>query len=123
MKKNFRPEFINRLDGTVVFHSLTKEHIIQIVDLMLDQVHLQLKEQEFSLEATAEAKELLAEKGFDPTFGARPLRRTIQTMIEDPLSEKILQGEFKAGDTIHLDREGDALVFKAEATVASSPAA
>ncbi|MBT4512462.1 MAG: ATP-dependent Clp protease ATP-binding subunit, partial [Chloroflexi bacterium] len=123
MKKSFRPEFINRLDGTVVFHSLAKEHIIQIVDLMLDQVHLQLKEQEFSLEATAEAKGLLAEKGFDPTFGARPLRRTIQTMIEDPLSEKILQGEFKAGDTIHLDREGDGLVFKAEATVASSPAA
>ena len=122
MKKSFRPEFINRLDGTVVFHSLTKEHIIQIVDLMLSQVGIQLKEQGIGLEVTTEAKELLAEKGFDPTFGARPLRRTIQNMIEDPLSEKILQGEYHDGDTVNLDREGEELVFTGVAEVAGSSA-
>ena len=123
MKRSFRPEFINRLDGTVVFHALTREHIIQIVDLMLFQVGIQLKEQGIGLEVTTEAKELLAEKGFDPTFGARPLRRTIQNMIEDPLSEKILMGEYHDGDTVHLDREGEELVFKGAAAVAGSSAA
>jgi ATP-dependent Clp protease ATP-binding subunit ClpC len=112
MKKTFRPEFLNRIDGTVVFHSLNKEQILQIVDLMLFQVQTQLREKEISLAVNMEAKELLAEKGFNPTFGARPLRRTIQTMIEDPLSERILRGEFHAGDVVHLEREGDELVFR-----------
>ncbi|MCL0073366.1 ATP-dependent Clp protease ATP-binding subunit [Dehalococcoidia bacterium] len=112
MKKTFRPEFLNRIDGTVVFHSLNKEQILQIVDLMLFQVQTQLKEKEIGIEVTTEARELLAEKGFDPTFGARPLRRTIQTMIEDPLSERILQGEFHAGDVVQLEREGDEIVFR-----------
>ena len=120
MKKVFRPEFINRLDGTVVFHALTKEHIIQIVDLMLNQVRAQLKEQEIGLDVSQEVKELIAEKGFDPTFGARPLRRTIQNMIENPLSEKLLRGEFREGDTIRLEREGDAVVFRAASLATSS---
>ncbi len=113
LKKNFRPEFLNRLDGTVVFHPLTREHILQIVDLMLAQVGEQLKEKDIGLEATLEAKELLAEKGYDPLFGARPLRRVIQTMVEDPLSEKLLAGEFQPGDVVWLDREGDQIVFHA----------
>ena len=113
LKKTFRPEFLNRLDGTVVFHSLTREHILQIVDLMLAQVGEQLKEKDIGLEATLEAKELLAEKGYDPLFGARPLRRVIQTIVEDPLSEKLLAGEFQSGDVIRLDREGDEIVFHA----------
>lgn len=113
LKKNFRPEFLNRLDGTVVFHPLTKEHILQIVDLMLAQVGEQLKEKDIRLEATREAKELLAEKGYDPLFGARPLRRVIQTMVEDPLSEKLLAGEFQSGDVVRLYREGDEIVFRA----------
>ncbi len=112
MKKNFRPEFINRLDGTVVFHALTKEDIVQIVDLMIGQVQKQLKEQDIGLETSQEVRELLAEKGYDPQFGARPLRRTIQTMIEDPLSEKILQGKFGIGDTIYLEREADEIIFE-----------
>ena len=120
MKKSFRPEFLNRLDGAVVFHSLTKEHILLIVDLMLSQVQKQLQEQEIGFEVNLEVKELLGEKGFDPTFGARPLRRTIQTMIENPLSEKILQGEFRAGDTVQLDREGDEIVFRAAAALAAA---
>lgn len=120
MKKVFRPEFINRLDGTVVFHALTKEHIIQIVDLMLNQVRTQLKEQGIGLDVSQEVKELIAEKGFDPTFGARPLRRTIQNMIENPLSEKILRGEFHDGDTVRLDREGDEIIFRAASLATSS---
>ncbi len=112
MKKNFRPEFINRLDGTVVFHALTKDHIIKIVDLMLAQVQKQLKEQNIGMEVSQEVRELLAEKGYDPQFGARPLRRTIQNMVEDTLAEKILQGEFGTGDTIKLDREDDEIVFR-----------
>ena len=122
MKKTFRPEFINRLDGAVVFHSLTREHILQIVDLMLAQVKLRLKEQEIGLEVTLAAKELLGEKGFDATFGARPLRRTIQNLIEDPLSEKILRSEFHAGDIVQLDRNGDEIVFQAVAALVASPA-
>ncbi len=118
MKKNFRPEFINRLDGTVVFHSLTKEHIIQIVDLMLAQVQKQLKEQDIGFEVDTATKELLAEKGYDPQFGARPLRRTIQTMIEDPLSEKILQGEFGPDDTISLTRGEDEIIFQSVSVAA-----
>ncbi len=121
MKKNFRPEFINRLDGTVVFHSLAKEHIVQIVDLMLSQVHKQLQEQEIGFEVNKEARELLAEKGYDPVFGARPLRRTIQTMIEDTMAEKILQGEFGTGDTVHVSRQDDEITF--EAASVAAPAA
>ncbi len=122
VKKNFRPEFINRLDGTVVFHLLTKEHVLQIVDLMLSQVRSRLMEQGIDLTATAAAKEFLHEKGFDPSFGARPLKRAIQTMVEDPLSEKILQGDFQANDVVEIDRQGDEIVFR-NASVASLPAA
>jgi len=88
-----------------VFRALTKEQIRQIVDLMLAQVQERLDEHEVTLEATEEAMELLAEEGYDPHFGARPLRRVIQTMIEDPLSEAILAGEFEAGDTVLLEVE------------------
>ena len=84
LKKTFRPEFINRLDGVVVFHHLTKEHIRQIVDLQLRPVKSQLLERGMTLEVTEAAKDLLCEKGYDEAFGARPLQRVIQTMVEDP---------------------------------------
>jgi ATP-dependent Clp protease ATP-binding subunit ClpC len=105
LKKTFRPEFLNRIDAIVVFRALTKEQIRQIVDLMLTQVQERLDEHEVTLEATEEAMELLAKEGYDPHFGARPLRRVIQTMIEDPLSEAILAGKFEAGDTVLLEVE------------------
>ena len=95
LKKTFRPEFLNRVDGVVVFHSLTKEHIRKIVDLMLAQVSKQLAEKEIKLEVTDAAKDLLGEKGYDEVFGARPLRRVIQDMIENRLSEAVLRDEFK----------------------------
>ena len=107
LKKTFRPEFLNRLDGVVVFHHLTKEHIHQIVELMLRPVKAQLIERGIGLAVTEAAKELLSEKGYDETFGARPLQRVIQTMVEDQLSERLLRGEFQPGDTICLDRDGD----------------
>lgn len=103
MKKVFRPEFLNRIDATVVFHALNKDHIRQIVDLMLNQVSTSLKEKGVSLEVTDEAKDFLGDKGYDPVFGARPLRRTIQNLVEDQLSEALLRGEFLPGDTVVVD--------------------
>jgi len=103
LKKTFRPEFLNRVDATVVFHALTKGQIKQIVELMLSEVQERLRHQEIKLKATEEAKELLAKEGYDPHFGARPLRRVIQQRVEDPLSEGVLAGEFRPGDTIVVD--------------------
>jgi ATP-dependent Clp protease ATP-binding subunit ClpC len=105
LKKTFRPEFLNRIDAVVVFRSLTQDQIREIVELMLGRVRERLDEHEITLEATDEAKKLLAEEGYDPHFGARPLRRVIQNAIEDPLSEAILAGEFSAGNTVVLDVE------------------
>jgi len=105
LKKTFRPEFLNRIDAVVVFRSLTQAQIREIVELMLVRVEERLNEHEITLEAGDEAKRLLAEEGYDAHFGARPLRRVIQNKIEDPLSEAILAGEFKAGDTVVLEIE------------------
>jgi len=114
LKKTFRPEFLNRVDGVVVFHSLTKEHIRKIVDLMLAQVSKQLGEKEIKLEVTDAAKDLLGEKGYDEVFGARPLRRVIQDMVEDKLSESFLRGKFQPGDTAVVDvEEGEIVVHPA----------
>ncbi|MFC1924183.1 ATP-dependent Clp protease ATP-binding subunit, partial [Chloroflexota bacterium] len=120
LKKTFRPEFINRLDGVVVFHHLTREHTRQIVDLQLRPVRSQLLERGMSLEVTEEAKDLLSEKGFDEDFGARPLQRVIQTMVEDQLSEALLRGEFQIGDTICLDRDGEEITVRSATLVNSS---
>lgn len=103
LKKEFRPEFLNRLDGTVVFHSLSQDQIRQIVDLMLAQVNKSVAEKSMKLEITDAAKSYLGEKGYDPTYGARPLRRVIQDEIEDKLSEALLRGDFHPGDTIVID--------------------
>jgi len=100
VKKAFRPEFINRVDGIIVFHPLTKEHIRKIVDLMLATVTQQLAEKEIKLEVTDAAKDFLGEKGYDEVFGARPLRRAIQDMVEDKLSEAVLRGEFKVFEKV-----------------------
>ena len=110
MKKTFRPEFLNRVDGVVVFHSLTREQIRQIVDLMLISVTQQLKEKGITLEVTEAAKDFLCEKGYDEVYGARPLRRAIQDMVEDKLSEDLLRGNFQSGDTVVVDLEGDQIV-------------
>ncbi len=103
VKRFFRPEFLNRIDASLVFHSLSKEHILQIVELMLQKVQEQLREKNIELEISQTAKELLADKGYDPNFGARPLRRVIQDEIEDMLSEELLGGRMSAGDTVVVD--------------------
>jgi ATP-dependent Clp protease ATP-binding subunit ClpC len=105
LKQHFRPEFLNRIDDIIVFHQLTPEEIVKIVDLMTARLDLQLRNKDMGLELTSEAKALLAEKGYDPVLGARPLRRTIQREIEDPLSEKILFGELSAGQIVVVGAE------------------
>ncbi|WP_010540162.1 ATP-dependent Clp protease ATP-binding subunit [Dietzia alimentaria] len=106
LKKHFRPEFLNRIDEIVVFHQLTQEQIVQMVDLMVSRVGVALKAKDMTIEVTDRAKQLLAKRGFDPVLGARPLRRTIQREIEDTLSEKILFGEVAAGELVSVDVEG-----------------
>jgi ATP-dependent Clp protease ATP-binding subunit ClpC len=105
VKKHFRPEFLNRIDDTIVFHQLTEEEIITMVDLMVSRVETQLRNKDMELELTTMAKKLLAKRGFDPVLGARPLRRTIQREIEDQLSEKILFGEIEPGQIVIVDTE------------------
>ena len=107
LKQHFRPEFLNRIDDVIVFHQLTEKEIIEIVDLMIAKVDERLKEKDMGLVLTDAAKQLLAEKGYDPVLGARPLRRTIQREIEDPLSEKILFGEILPGNLIVVAVEGE----------------
>ena len=124
VKKHFRPEFLNRIDDTIVFHQLTEDEIIRMVDLMIARVEVQLRNKDMELELTILAKKLLAKRGFDPVLGARPLRRTIQREIEDQLSEKILFGDITPGQIVLVDAEnwdGDgpiedaALVFRGTA--------
>ncbi|MFO7281289.1 MAG: ATP-dependent Clp protease ATP-binding subunit, partial [Thermoanaerobacterales bacterium] len=107
LKQHFRPEFLNRIDDTIVFHELTKDEVTQIVDLMIKRVQRQLEGQGLGLELTQEAKYYLADKGYDPQLGARPLRRAIQRLVEDPVSEKLLLKEVRAGEIVVVDVEDD----------------
>ena len=119
VKKFFRPEFLNRIDSTIVFHSLVKDHIRQIVDIMLKEVEKELKDAGIGLEVSAEAKDLLIELGYDPNFGARHLRRVIQDRLEDMLSEDILSGRLKSGDVAQVDvKDGEFVQLPAAAEVA-----
>jgi ATP-dependent Clp protease ATP-binding subunit ClpC len=111
LKKAFRPEFLNRIDATVVFHPLNKGHIRKIVDLMLNTVNERLAEKGMKMEVSDAAKDFLGEKGYDEVFGARPLRRVIQDMVEDKLSEGMLGGEFQSGDTAVVDlKDGEIII-------------
>jgi ATP-dependent Clp protease ATP-binding subunit ClpC len=119
LKQNFRPEFLNRIDATVVFRSLTVEEITQIVDLMLKRVRDQLKVQGMALEITTAAKEHIIKLGYDQAYGARPLRRTIQNLIEDPLAEHLLLGRYNTGDAIVVDLDPDGKGLSITATEAA----
>jgi ATP-dependent Clp protease ATP-binding subunit ClpC len=113
LKKNFRPEFLNRIDESIVFHSLDEEHILRIVSLMAEDLRLRLKEQEIDFVLSDEAKKFLAKAGFDPTYGARPLRRAIQKHIEDHLSEELLKGNISKGDALTFEvKDGELVVLK-----------
>ena len=116
VKKTFRPEFLNRLDDIIVFHELTAEQLRSVVDLMVKDLQERLAERKLGVELTEKAKSWLTNKGYDPIYGARPLRRAIERYVENPLSTKVLRREFKEGDTIKVDLKGDALTFTAKVT-------
>ena len=115
MRKTFRPEFINRIDEIIVFHQLTEEQLRSIVDLMVRDLQKRLAERKLKVELTEEAKSWIAKVGYDPQYGARPLRRAIERYIENPLSTKLLRGEFNEGDTVIVDLQDDSLAFTTKA--------
>jgi ATP-dependent Clp protease ATP-binding subunit ClpC len=112
LKRTFRPEFLNRIDEVIVFHALNRNQIKAIVDLMVKPVALQLLDKGIALELTEDAKELLAKDGFDPNFGARPLRRSVQRFIENPLSEELLKGALEPGSTVKALVKDDQIIFE-----------
>jgi len=117
LTRHFRPEFLNRIDEVIIFHRLTREDLRQIVDIQLRRVQARLEEQGYAMQVSEQAKDYLAEKGYDPVYGARPLKRTIQRELQDPLALKILAGEFAPGDTIFVDHGSEGLAFSAQPQV------
>jgi ATP-dependent Clp protease ATP-binding subunit ClpC len=111
VKKMFRPEFLNRLDEIIVFHELTEGQLRSIVDLLVKDLQKRLADRKLDVELTEEAKSWLAKEGYDPIYGARPLRRAIERYVENPLSTKLLRGEFSQGDRIIVDLGDEGLTF------------
>ncbi|HNG21271.1 MAG TPA: AAA family ATPase, partial [Candidatus Obscuribacter sp.] len=120
LRMHFRPEFLNRIDETVVFHALTAAELKQIVDIQLNILNKRLLDRKIEVKPTDEAREWLANTGYDPVYGARPLRRLIQREIENPLALKLLEGEFTDGDVIMVEEEDDGLVFKKAASLVTA---
>ena len=112
LRRHFRPEFLNRIDEIIIFHGLTKEHLKQIVDIQIERLKKLMADRRLEIELTDAAKELLAEEGYDPAYGARPLKRVIQRRVQDPLALKLLQGEFQEGDTVRIDARDGQLIFE-----------
>jgi ATP-dependent Clp protease ATP-binding subunit ClpB len=112
MRDHFRPEFLNRIDEIVVFEALSKEQLADIAELQLERLRARLADRRLSLELTDAAKEVLAEAGWDPTYGARPLKRALQRLVENPLAQRLLAGEFAEDDTIRVDAQDGELVFE-----------
>jgi ATP-dependent Clp protease ATP-binding subunit ClpC len=111
-KKAFKPEFINRLDDIIVFHQLTKNDLMKIVDLEVEKVLARVKAKEVHIELESTAKEFLIEKGYDPTYGARPMRRAVEKYLEDPFAEELLRGNVKAGDAVQVSGADGKLIFR-----------
>jgi ATP-dependent Clp protease ATP-binding subunit ClpB len=112
LREHFRPEFINRIDEIIVFHALGRDHLRRIVDIQLRALMKRLEDRKIRFEVTDRARDLLIEEGYDPTYGARPLKRTIQREILDPLAMRVLQGDFVEGDTVRIDAPGGEIVFE-----------
>jgi ATP-dependent Clp protease ATP-binding subunit ClpB len=119
VRRIMRPEFINRLDDMVVFHRLQREHVHKIIDIQLGRFAERLARRQITIELTAEAKDYLAEEGWDPQYGARPLKRAIQKFLEDPLAKHVIAGEYPPGTTLLVDRGPEALTFKARKAAAT----
>ena len=119
LRAHFRPEFINRVDEIIIFHALTREQMRHIVDIQLRGLVKRLEDRKIRVDLTDRAKDLIIEEGYDPTYGARPLKRTIQRRILDPLAIKVLEGQFREGDTVSIDvTAGDLTFTKAETGIA-----
>jgi len=112
LRRTFRPEFLNRVDEIIVFRPLTREQLTAIVDILMERVRREIRGQGMDLVMTDAARELLAQEGYDPQYGARPLRRAIQRLVEDPLSDDMLRGKFSQGDEITLDARDGQVVFE-----------
>jgi len=110
LKRYFKPEFLNRLDDIVIFNPLGEQEIVKIVDIMFRKIQEKLKEKDIKIELTESAKKLIAKAGFDPVYGARPLKRALYEIVEDRLAELILEDKIKEGDTVKFDAEGDEVV-------------
>jgi ATP-dependent Clp protease ATP-binding subunit ClpB len=117
LRQHFRPEFLNRVDDIIVFRPLTQEQLAEIVDIQLQGLRRRVADRGIQVEITDAAKQLLAERGWDPVYGARPLKRTIQRLVQDPLALNILEGRFKEGDRLVVDVENGELSFRKEAPV------
>ena len=115
LRNTLRPEFLNRIDEVVIFMPLDRAQLARIVDIQLTHLRRRLADRRIELEVTDAAKEVLGREGYDPTFGARPLKRTIQRLVQDPLALRLLEGEFHEGDVVVVDADGDALTFRREA--------
>jgi ATP-dependent Clp protease ATP-binding subunit ClpB len=113
LRAHFRPEFLNRIDEVVIFHRLGLREIKQIVDLQMRQLARRLQDRKLGLHLTEGAREFLARQGFDPAYGARPLKRTIQRLVQDPLARRMLEGDFGEGDTVEIGLAGGEIVFRA----------
>ena len=117
VRAHFRPEFINRIDEIIVFHSLTREHLMRIVDIQIAGLLKRLEERKIHVALTDAAKDLIVREGYDPAYGARPLKRTIQRLVLDPLALRVLQGEFVEGDTVVVDAGREGLKFEKQQPV------
>ena len=123
LKKNFKPEFLNRVDETIVFPQLTREELLQIVSLFAKRLGERMMDRDMTIELTEAAKLKLIQEGWDPTMGARPLRRAVQQYVEDPLSERILQGELSPGDHVVVDFVGEEFTFTTTKPASPEPVA
>jgi ATP-dependent Clp protease ATP-binding subunit ClpB len=121
LRDHFKPEFLNRIDDIVIFHQLTRAEIARIIDVQLEKLRRQLIDKEVTIELDDTARELLVREGYDPDYGARPLKRAIQTMIQNPLAVNLLQGKIKSGDTVRITAEGDEMRFATESAAVATP--
>jgi ATP-dependent Clp protease ATP-binding subunit ClpB len=120
LRLNFKPEFLNRIDDVVVFHQLSREQIGKIIEVQLHRLTEMLNERNITLVLEPSAKDLLMQEGYDPAYGARPLKRAIQSLIQNPLAVKLLQGEIQPGQTVRVSATGNTMEFKTEAAFATA---